>query len=775
MYITTRVVDQKGYIVTYRAAHMGNYIAKEEPIPIHVADVEQMLHQYLLDGKPMIVDALKDGDPSPRIIDLKPRAAASDMNNNINIHNIEKTSVKRIRGDLNEEETSISNTNDFNDAQKISEHNSIINATSAQQVGSTSGQSSNSTGHRFPRTAHNKPRINITLGHSNLAAHRVVYLFEGDNFCLHMQDFEQEAKELALLTSVNSNLSANTMNPSLVADLEEVKSIILEHDVWEVSEPPPGANLVTSKWVRVVKTSGRHKSRICARGFNMIHGVDYTETFAPVAKIVTFRILLTLISLLSLFTGKMDVKTAFLNSKLDETIWLEPPPNLLGLLEILCKDNSLTSQQRRKIRKQLKHLTRGAKLRLLKALYGTKQASRQWYLDIDNFLQKEKFVPNKADNCFYTLNINAYDYVLLLLYVDDIIIAATTEELKIKYVKLISQKYKISYTGILDEYLNIKINHDRNARTITINQERYIDNMISQFNIPIDPSICIPMQENLKLLAVEEEELTEKQQQYVKKFPYRSLVGAIIYLNVCTRPAISYAISILAKFNCNPTFRACKALMWLCKYIYNTKSDVLTLGGGATRPYLTSFCDSDWGGCINTRYSRSGHINFLGNGPVCWYSKQQSNAAQSSAEAEFIAKAPCFQNSNYIRRVVNCANIPNLSFKHANGVWSDSQASIAISTHPVFHQRTKHIAIKYLYVIENVKCGLIVLGFKRSKCNCGDIFTKPTGANIYHEHYPTVMGWTEIPRVPIKVKTVEEDKLPCPRCSWGVSHEENQL
>ena len=294
MYVTTRVVDQKGYIVTYRVAHMGNYIAKEELTPIHVADVEQMLHQYLLDSKPMIVDALKDGDPSPRIIDLKPRASASDMNDDI--HNIEKTSVKRIRGDFNKEETSISsnntfneisNTNVFNDVQKINEK-SIIKATSAQKLGSTYGQSSNSTGHRFPRAAHSKPLVNVTVGYANFTAHSVVYYFEGENYCLHMQNFEQEAKELALLTSVISD--ANTMNPSLAADLEEVKSIILEHNVWEVGNPPPDANLVTSKWVRLIKTSGRHKSRICARGFNMIYGVDYNETFAPVAKIVTFRI-----------------------------------------------------------------------------------------------------------------------------------------------------------------------------------------------------------------------------------------------------------------------------------------------------------------------------------------------------------------------------------------------------------------------------------------------------------------------------------------------------
>ena len=104
--------------------------------------------------------------------------------------------------------------------------------------------------------------------------------------------------------------------------------------------------------------------------------------------------------------------------------------------------------------------------------------------------------------------------------------------------------------------------------------------------------------------------------QYVAKFPYRKLIGIIIYLNVCIRPAISYAISILAQFNAKPTFLACKALLWLCKFLFNTKSDKLILGGGVSTPVVTSFCDSDWGGCVNTRYSRSGHIVFIGNGPV---------------------------------------------------------------------------------------------------------------------------------------------------------------
>ena len=150
---------------------------------------------------------------------------------------------------------------------------------------------------------------------------------------------------------------------------------------------------------------------------------------------------------------------------------------------------------------------------------------------------------------------------------------------------------------------------------------------------------------------------------------------------------------------------------------------------------------------------------FIGNGPVVWYSKRQTNVAQSSAEAEFIAKAPCCQNSNFVRRVINCANIPGIRFRLASGLWSDSQSSIAIALNPVLHNRTKHIAIKYQYVNECVQNGSVVIDFTRSKSNYSDMFTKPVGPIIFIAHACFVMGQMEIPRVMKKVKTAEEDIL----------------
>ena len=123
--------------------------------------------------------------------------------------------------------------------------------------------------------------------------------------------------------------------------------------------------------------------------------------------------------------------------------------------------------------------------------------------------------------------INDQEWVILLLYVDDVIVASTSHKLTMRYVKIIGERFRISFSGELKSYLNIAIEHDRAGRTVYLGQSRYIEEMISQFDIPLDKSVRTPMQENLKLLATEEESLSPKQSQYVHKFPYRQLVGAI--------------------------------------------------------------------------------------------------------------------------------------------------------------------------------------------------------------------------------------------------------
>ena len=222
---------------------------------------------------------------------------------------------------------------------------------------------------------------------------------------------------------------------------------------------------------------------------------------------------------------------------------------------------------------------------------------------------------------------------------------------------------------------------------------------------------------------------------------------------------------MLAQFNNSPTYQACQALVRLAQFVYNTRQDRLALCGGAERPDLTTYSDSDWGGCRDTRISRSGHIVFMGNGPVAWYSKKQTNTAVSSCEAEYMSMAVAIQNINYCRRITNCAGIPNVMFRRSVGLWTDNKAAISVAAEPVLHQRTKHIGIKYQYSNENIKNGTVHNAWVPSEINWADMMCKAQGRNLFGQQYPFVMGGEVIPRVPNSVRTTEEDTLPCPYCS----------
>jgi hypothetical protein len=362
--------------------------------------------------------------------------------------------------------------------------------------------------------------------------HQVKFMCEGAyEVVLNMEDFEERPDhvqttkaawesilqqndpsdhdrfhETAMLISAEESTQTAAW---MEADEKEVHSLVIENNCWRTEELPEGARPITSKWVRRKKPSGKLKSQVCGRGFNMIHGTDFHETFAPVAKMTTFRIFLSYVAILDLHTGSLDIKTAYLNAPIQEAVWMKPPPGLLQQLRRLRKKET-SSKLKSRLTAQIAGLERGHYLRLLKAIYGTKQAGREWFMMLNTFLTELGFVPNAGDTCFYTLLIDS-NYVILLLYVDDIIIAANTPALKMKYVKIIRKRFKTSYSGELEEYLNIAIVHDRSNRTISMSQVKYIEAFFELFQLQKDPNVTTPMQENLVLSALEE---TQRQIQY---------------------------------------------------------------------------------------------------------------------------------------------------------------------------------------------------------------------------------------------------------------------
>jgi hypothetical protein len=500
---------------------------------------------------------------------------------------------------------------------------------------------------------------------------------------------------------------------------------------------------------------------LVARGFKQEHGVNYFETSSPTAKMTTIRILLSLIGILDMDADLLDIKTAFLYAKMDEEVWAKPPNDLDKLYVHLIP--MVDPLQRHHLQYQLKRLREGTWLRLRKSLYGTKQASRNWYNMLNDFIISKGFYRNRADPCLYT-RVSGENIVFVLVYVDDIIVASTDPILTRGVIDALSSKFQITRKGGLTQFLNIDLSRNREYRTVSMCQRRYIEEVYARFaqelHLP-DKTYRTPMVENFKITITEEEMNAgvgkESSDEYIKNFPYQELLGSLLFLTICTRPVLAYPISYLAKFAQKYNMEAINGLIRVLHYAYNTRFEPLRLGGAAI-PRLVGFCDSDFAGCLMTRKSTSGSILFLALGPIVWYSKLQTIVAQSTAEAEYIAMYPICQNIIWIRNMFYDFNFIRLRPIFSTTVWMDNMAAIEVAKSNVLNSRLKHIALKMALIKDLCNYGIITPDYIDSQNNRADIFTKAVSSKVFDHLCHTVMGLESEVHYSLKrIKTIKND------------------
>jgi hypothetical protein len=347
-------------------------------------------------------------------------------------------------------------------------------------------------------------------------------------------------------TKVNDEVAPESYNQA-VQDPEWRKSMMSEiralrnRGCWRVVPTPTGTRLIKSKYVYKLKKdwTGRvtkRKSRLVVQGFLQREGVDYNETYAPVAKATTFRLLLALTKTLKLHLHQLDVDSAFPYADLDEDVYMTPPPGM--------------------------DISEGYCLKLLKSLYGLKQAPRNWNKNIVEQVKSLGFKQCILDNCMFVKHIGAEIY-LISLYVDDILVAGSnlTEVERIK--KQFTERYEMKDLGELNYYLGMKIT--RSKEFIKLDQSGYIREILEKYSYLLrgqeTKTYNTPMERELKLRRTEKLNMTAKQKAYVNNFPYQNIVGALLYLSLNTRPDIAYSVGVLARFNSYPNYRACKAVL----------------------------------------------------------------------------------------------------------------------------------------------------------------------------------------------------------------------
>ncbi|UYV62631.1 hypothetical protein LAZ67_2001358 [Cordylochernes scorpioides] len=456
--------------------------------------------------------------------------------------------------------------------------------------------------------------------------------------------------------------------------MEEEFDSLIENKTWELVDPPKNRNIIGTKWVFKTKCNSdgsveRHKARLVAKGYSQQYGIDYEETFAPVVRQSTIRMFLALAVEYNLILHQMDVQSAYLNGEIKEEIYMTQPENFVSRKypERVC--------------------------RLKKAIYGLKQAGIVWHERLDNELKYLGLKQIQSDNCVY---IKHHEGILLVaIFVDDLIIAAEREDTLKSFKESMKRIFKIKDLGGINCCLGIRIQMKEDG-SISIDQERYIEELLAKYRMKEAKPISTPMDSNSKLTKISS-------------------------IEVSTRPDIAYAVSALGQFSNDPRRQHWNAAKRVLRYLKGTSC--LRITYRKSNEALHGYVDADWGGNLVDRKSHTGIVYFLARGPIAWESKKQQTVTLSSTESEYIALCEAGKEAVYLRALLDEMGFGEL----LNGptvLKTDNQGAQQLARNPVYHARTKHIDIKWHFIRSICSDGLVEVVHTPTQENVADILTK---------------------------------------------------
>lgn len=486
---------------------------------------------------------------------------------------------------------------------------------------------------------------------------------------------------------------------------------------------PPGRRPLTSRLVLKAKKDKnnqivKYKARLVARGFQQIEGLDYNETFASTTIPPSWRILLAIAAVEDWEVEQIDFIGAFLNGELDEDIYMLIPE---GFIDFASNSSRAT---KRLLKKQGYNPEEKQVILLSKALYGLKQSPRLWQTKLSRLLREEGFEPLVSDSAIFY---NPKARIFVITYVDDCLLIGPNYDLIQAYKRRFNKVFAIEDRGPASFFLGVQIERDRQNRLLYIHQSQYIEEAIRHFGLENSRLLQIPLQPGVIAFKAKEGSPIKKADHKL----YQKLVGTVMYLMVQTRPDIAFTVQWLSRAMAKPTIVHLNAAKGLLRFLNNYKKLVICYGQKevvntttivpskgllVSRPSvktegalkLIGFSDSDYAGDKKTSLSTYGYLFKLAGGPVSWKSKRASTITLSTVEAESDAFVEAIREAQWLIGFFRELERPIIGPLRLFG---DNTGSITTAHDPALHQRTKHTLLKFHYIREQVKKGVVAISY----------------------------------------------------------------
>ena len=510
-----------------------------------------------------------------------------------------------------------------------------------------------------------------------------------------------------------------------IASMVKEITDLIKHDTWElvsIDDIPSNRKIVKSRFVYTIKynrdgTIERFKSRFVACGYSQVKDIDYSATFSATLRHTSFRLLMAIAAGRKLTLDHFDVTNAFTQSNIDAEIYVEAPPG-----NFTAKD----SKGRPKV------------LKLKKALYGTKQASKLWQDTLVRHLTKSMgFKQLSYDPCLFIKHDASHGDMIVGVYVDDVIVAHNSPELLSWFKREFTgpNGFNSKHIGKLSWFLGMAVDQHTD-HAITVHQTKYIEKLLDKFmpshstssrahSMPCNPET---FQRLTKSRSPEERER-------LSKLPYLELVGSLLYLSTMTRPDIAYHMSVLCSHMHDPSIDCYNAALDLLLYVGHTRHYHLRYSGSVAAPDgighaseissnsgFVAYSDSSWHKPDELGYNMFGYVVFLYGGPVAFAAKRLKIVAHSSAEAEYAASSYSCKEIAFVRNV--CLEL-ELGLRGPVCLAVDNQAAIRIAENRGVTGRTKHFSDAIHYIRHMIDHFVVRVRYVSTHHQLADGFTKP--------------------------------------------------